>query len=162
MPAAPSSQEKRLGEGATLGPSITAPHPSAGTHWFLPVSSGTNPPHTLRSSDKADKRGQGGRSSCFAGSTPLRGPFQFGKEAGGLKLALPAPLCWSGLGCAPEPGNTPLAPPPLYFDFFPRRKQLSRVYKLWEMGGGRPAPDRAEETDQKPGGRGEGREKMSQ
>lgn len=42
-----------------------------------------------------------------------------------------------GLGCAPEPGNVPPAPALLYFDFFfPRRKQLSRVYKRWEIGEG--------------------------
>ena len=45
--------------------------------------------------------------------------------------------------------------------FVPKRKQLSRVYRHWKIflgGGGLPAPDRTEERNQKPGGRGEGRE----
>lgn len=97
---------------------------------------------------------------------PRRPQHQCGKEAGSLELALPAPLSWSGLGLrAPWNLETYLQPHHFFIlIFFPRRKQLSRVYRYWEIlgrDGGLPTPDRAEERDQKPGGREEGREKMS-
>lgn len=51
---------------------------------------------------------------------------QFGKEAGSLELALPAPLSRSGLGCTLEPANIPLAPPLLYFDIFPKEEAIKQ------------------------------------
>lgn len=138
------------------------------TLWFLPASSGTNLPlPTLHSSDKADKRGQGGSSSCHPGSTTLGSPSaNLGKRLGVLNWPFQLPSDGQDWG-VPWNLQTYLWPHHFFIlIFFPRRKQLSRVYKHWEMcvcvwGGALPAPDRAKETDQKPGRRREGREKMS-
>lgn len=67
---------------------------------------------------------------------PIQRPQHgFGKEAGSLKPALPAPLFQSGLGLH-APWNLETYPQPHHFFiliFFPRRKQLSKVYRHWEI-----------------------------
>lgn len=133
----PKFSGEEAGGGGRLGPSITAPDPSMHALRFLPASSGTKPSsppcsHRTKLTRGAREAEDLAPRDYHAGSPQ----HQCEKEAGSLGLALPALCSRSGLGCAPEPGNVPPAPALLYFDFFPRRKQLSRVYKRWEIGEG--------------------------
>lgn len=145
----------------TFHHSPPTPHKHAHVLWFLPTSNGprpTFPPYTYRANLTR------GQALATQGLPPWKATapiWERGWESGVSPSGSPLPVR-AGAARILEPGNIPPAPPLLYFDFLPRRKQLSRVYRRWEIsGGGLPAPDRTEARDQKLGGRGEGREKMS-
>lgn len=138
MPAARTLRVRGWGRGQPWDlPSQLPTHPS--THnilWLLPNYSGTKPTSPPCTHWTNLTRGaKEAEALATQGLQPWKFPAPTGQEAGILGLAFPSPISQAVLGlCAPWNLETYLQPHQFFIlIFFPRRKQLSWVYKHWEI-----------------------------